>query len=298
MTTEERATPIHPSYAALFEKNKNNPRPSGGMISPQEYRENLDKGAKESISLPKVIEKEMVITYNNLDVNIVLYRPPESNEDDILPIVIYYHGGGFVFGSKNSHSIAIRQICIENNIAAMFVDYSLAPEAQFPTAHEECYAAFAWTLENGKDINIDISKIAVCGDSAGGSLAAAVPLMAKERGIQHDAIKAQILVYPWLAPNSYISALQSYREFGNGNYPLSTKDIIYYDKAYFPQKETTKFSHPLLATVDELRDLPPALVLTAEADILRDEGEAYARKLTEAMVPTTAVRLLGAGKEL
>ena len=104
------------------------------------------------------------------------------------------------------------------------------------------------------------------------------------------------MVYPWLAPSSYISTLQSYREFGNGNYPLSTKDIIYYDKVYFTQEETTKFSHPLLATVDELRDLPPALILTAEADILRDEGEDYARKLTKAMVPTTGVRLLGGGK--
>ena len=89
MTTEERATPIHPDYAALFEKNKNNPRPSGGMISPQDYRENLDKGAKEFLSLPKVIEKEMTITYNNLDVNIILYRPLASKDDDVLPIIIY-----------------------------------------------------------------------------------------------------------------------------------------------------------------------------------------------------------------
>ncbi|KAI9245686.1 alpha/beta hydrolase fold-domain-containing protein [Phascolomyces articulosus] len=287
----ERATPIHPDYAAFFEKTRNHLRPSSGLITPQEYRENLDKAAS-LISLPKVIEKEMTITYNNIEVKIILFRPPESKDDELLPILIYYHGGGFVFGSRHSHSKAVRQICVENDISVMFVDYSLAPEHKYPTAHEECYAAFAWVLERGKDIHVDTSKIAVCGDSAGGSLAAAIPIMAKERGIQKDVIKAQILIYPWLSPSA--EAFQSYHEFGNGNYPLSLKDMVYYDKVYFTQENKDKFSHPLLATVDELQYLPPALVLTAEADVLRDEGEAYARKLTEAGVPTASVRLIGA----
>ncbi|KAI9489628.1 Alpha/beta hydrolase fold-3, partial [Zychaea mexicana] len=117
--------------------------------------------------------------------------------------------------------------------------------------------------------------------------------MAKDRGVAPDAIKTQILIYPWISPSP--DAFNSYREFDNG-YPLHVDDIVYYDKIYFAQNQKTKFSHPLVATVEELQGLPPTLMITAEADILRDEGEAYARKLMEADVKIASVRLGGAGK--
>ncbi|KAI8150064.1 alpha/beta hydrolase fold-domain-containing protein [Fennellomyces sp. T-0311] len=287
----ERKIPLDPAYAAHFERVRNNPRPSGGNITAKEYRDNVDKIAATTISLPKIIEEERIITYNNNTVNLFLLRPL-GTENEVLPVILYFHGGGFVFGSKYSHSKGIREICIGAHAAAIFVDYSLAPEAKYPTAHSQCFSALNWLLEHGSDINVDTSRIAVCGDSAGGNLASAIALMAKEKFPNN--IKSQVLIYPWVSPT--YDSFDSYTEFGKGDYPLSLKDIEYYDRVYFATEPKTSHSHPLLATDKELQGLPPAIVLTAEADVLRDEGEAYARRLAAAGVPTTAVRLLGASK--
>lgn len=161
--------------------------------------------------------------------------------------------------------------------------------------HEECYATLQWVLQHGKDINVDTSKLAVCGDSAGGNLALAIPLMAKQRGLG-DVIKAQIAYYPVTA-SSNRERFQSYQEFGNGDYPLSRQDVERVEDQYFNgDGGDKKWAAPLLASIDELRDLPPALIMTAEADLLRDEAEEYGRKLTEAGVKAATVRLIGGGK--
>ena len=177
----------------------------------------------------------------------------------------------------------------------MFIEYSLAPEAKFPLIHEECYATLQWVLKNGEDNKIDTNKLVVAGDSAGGNLALAIPLMAKQRGLG-NVIKAQIAYYPVTALSNRES-FPSYQEFGNGDYPLSREDVERVEDQYFKgDGGDKKWAAPLLASIDELHGLPPALIMTCEADLLRDEAEAYGRKLTEAGVKTSTVRLLGGGK--
>ncbi|KAI9493653.1 alpha/beta hydrolase fold-domain-containing protein [Zychaea mexicana] len=295
-----------PAYAAGFDEIRNNPRPSGGTITIRQYRENIDKLAAKH-PLPKVIVEDKTITHHGIEVKLVLYRPL-GTENQVLPVVLFFHGGGFVFGSRNSHVKGIRDICNESKVSGIFVDYSLAAEVKYPTAHDECYTAFAWVLENSESINVDTSKLALYGDSVGRNLVASIArktayclfskqiciVMAKERGTL-DKIKTQVLIYPWLylASNTF----ESYEQYGNGSYPLPRREMEYFDKAYFTEKDIKdKFAYPLLATVDELQGLPPAILFIAETDSLRDEGEAFARKLIKAGVSTTAVRFIGARK--
>lgn len=164
--------------------------------------------------------------------------------------------------------------------------------------HEEAYATLQWVLANGKDIHVDTTKLALCGDSAGGNLTVAVALMAKQRGLPDNVIKTQIAIYP--ATADVRDHYHSYQAFGNGEYTLTREDMKFFGDAYYDGATggDKKWSCPLLASIEELSGLPPALVLTAEADVLRDEGEDYARKLTEAGVKTAAVRMIGASKSL
>ncbi|KAI9245366.1 alpha/beta hydrolase fold-domain-containing protein [Phascolomyces articulosus] len=282
--------PMYPIYSELYEQMRNVPRPTNGSITPKEYRENMDKIISAALPLPEVIEEEKMIKYNGIAVKIYLYRPL-GTENDILPAVIYYLGGGFVWGSKYTHGNPVHDICIKSHVAVVFVEYLMAPEFKYPTAHEESYAAYCWLLENGKEVNINPSKLVVCGDSAGGNLAATITLMAKERGTL-DGIKSQILVYPWVANNT--KEFDSFQEFGQGDYPLNIEDVEYYDKTYFAPKDKTRLAFPLMATEDELRGLPPTIVFTAETDVLRDEGEEYARKLIKADVSVASVRVIAA----
>lgn len=164
--------------------------------------------------------------------------------------------------------------------------------------HEEAYATLQWVLANGKDIHVDTTKLALCGDSAGGNLTVAVALMAKQRGLPDNAIKTQIAIYPATADTR--DHYHSYQAFGNGEYTLTREDMKFFGDAYYGGANggDKKWSCPLVASVEELSGLPPALVFTAEADVLRDEGEEYARKLTEAGVKTAAVRMIGASKSM
>ncbi|KAI9489083.1 alpha/beta hydrolase fold-domain-containing protein [Zychaea mexicana] len=248
------------------------------------------KSSINSLSLPKVIEEDKTVIHNGIEVRLTLFRPPRT-EKDILPVVIYYHGGGFVFGSKFTHAKPVRDICVGNHVVVVFVDYSLAPEVKCPVIHEECFAALSWVVENGDSIKADTSRLAICGDSAGGNVSACIPLMAKERGLS-DAIKTQILIYPRTAASR--DHYESFQTFGNGDYSYSAQDNRFFDQAYTNGREKTKIGYPLLATQEEMKGLPPALAFIAEADILRDEGEEYIRNLTAAGVPTLAIRILGA----
>lgn len=158
-----------------------------------------------------------------------------------------------------------------------------------------------WALENGHGIGIEPTMLAVCGDSAGGNVAAVVCQMAKER--QHfdiKTIKSQILIYPSTSPCGRSSTeFPSFTEFGGGDYDLSIEEVYIMEHAYNDNKPEAKMSNhmsPILASVEDLKGLPPALILTAEADVLRDEAEAYARKLTKAGVDTACVRVIGASK--
>ncbi|KAG2221494.1 hypothetical protein INT45_008819 [Circinella minor] len=295
---------LDPVYTAFLieERNTVNEQPFStgddnsepNDVTVQKIR-NSEERAYAIQKLPSVIEEDKTIVYNSVEVRLTFLRPL-GTEKEKLPAVIFYHGGGFIAGSKLIYGKPVRDISIQNNVTVVFVNYSLAPEVQFPVINEECFSALAWVVENGDSININVNKLAICGDSCGGQIVAATALMAKERGFE-EAIKTQIMIYPMTAPKE--SSFESYELFGNGDYGLAFAQVMFAKNMYFGDNDNYDknniYAFPLVATNDELKDLPPALILTAEADVLRDEGESYARRLLVAQVPTLAIRILGAG---
>ncbi len=220
-------------------------------------------------------------------VDIRIVRPAGNNHT--LPVVMYFHGGGWVLGDKETHDRLIREIADGAKAAVVFVDYHRSPEAQYPILTEEAYAATKWVAENGKTINVDPSRLAVVGDSVGGNMAAVVTLLAKERG--EPNIIYQVLFYPVTDANFDTT---SYTQKQNG-YFLTRDAMKWFWNKYAPDQTVWKDPHvsPLRASLDQLKALPPALIITDENDPLRDEGEAYAHKLAEAGVTVTATRYLG-----
>ncbi|SAL64771.1 esterase/lipase/thioesterase [Caballeronia arvi] len=206
-----------------------------------------------------------------------------------LPVVMYFHGGGWVLGDKNTHDRLVREIANGAQAAVVFVDYDRSPETKYPVPIEQAYAATRYVADHAREFNVDASRMAVAGDSVGGNMTAAVTLLAKERG--GPKLRAQVLFYP-VTDASFDDG--SYTQFANG--PWLTRDAMkWFWDAYAPDAaDRAKITaSPLRASIDELKGLPPALVITDENDVLRDEGEAYARKLTQAGVPVTSVRYNG-----
>ena len=206
-----------------------------------------------------------------------------------LAAVMYFHGGGWVLGDKNTHDRLVREIAIGTGAAVIFVNFTPSPEARYPVAIEEAYSAMKYIAENGKKLNLDGSRLAVAGDSVGGNMAAAVTLLAKERG--GPSIACQVLFYPVTDADF---ETPSYKQFAEG-YFLSREAMKWFWDHYLPDKNVRKqpTASPLRADLKQLQGLPPALIMTAELDVLRDEGEAYAHKLQEAGVRVTAIRYLG-----
>ncbi|WP_020663275.1 alpha/beta hydrolase [Amycolatopsis benzoatilytica] len=209
--------------------------------------------------------------------------------DGPLPVLVYVHGAGWVFGDFHTHERLVRELAAGAGAAVVFPEYSRSPEARYPVAIEENYAAAKWVVENGAEKGLDVTRIAIAGDSVGGNMTAALTLMAKERG--DVKFLQQVLFYP-VTDASFDT--ESYTRFADG-YFLSREGMKWFWDQYTTDEaqraEIT--ASPLRATVDQLAGLPPALVITGEADVLRDEGEAYAAKLRQAGVPVTAVRYQG-----
>ena len=207
-----------------------------------------------------------------------------------LPVVLYFHGGGWVLGDKETHDRLVRELAAGAQATVVFVAYARAPEAPYPLAVEQAYAATQWVAQNGASIRVDATRLAVAGDGAGGTLAAAVTLLAKERGGPRIAL--QVLFYP-VTDATFDTA--SYDQFADGPW-LTRRAMQWFWDGYAPDVAArgAPTASPLRATLEHLRGLPPALIITAEADVLRDEGEAYAHRLLEAGVAVTAVRYLGA----
>jgi acetyl esterase len=206
-----------------------------------------------------------------------------------LPVVMHFHGGGWILGDKDTHDRMTREIAVGANAAVVFVDYDRSPEARYPVAIEQAYAATRYVAEHGNQLNVDPTRLAIVGDSVGGNMTAAVTLMAKER--RGPKIDFQVLFYPVTDADFETG---SYHSFANG--PWLTKPAMeWFWNAYLPdvakRKEIT--ATPLNASLDQLQGLPNALVIVDENDVLRDEGEAYARKLSQAGVRVTSVRYNG-----
>jgi acetyl esterase len=216
-----------------------------------------------------------------------IVRPPGSRGN--LPGVLYFHGGGWVVNDRDTHDRIIREIATGVEAAVIFVEYSRSPEARYPTAIEEAYAATNWIAQHGPAIGVDPERIAVMGDSAGGNMATVVTLLAKQRG--GPEILAQVLFYPTTDCNF---DTPSHKQFGKG-YFLTTEDMRWYWDSYAPNLDVRiePTASPLKASLEQLERLPWALIITGECDVVRDEGEAYARKLARAGVQVTATRYLG-----
>ncbi len=218
-------------------------------------------------------------------VPIRIYIPLQKSD---LPVIIYYHGGGWVIGSLDSHDNICRSLAKKTSGIVVSVDYRLAPEHAFPAAVDDAYAALKWVSQNAASFNGDTARIIVAGDSAGGNLAAVVALMSRDRN--GPRLSAQILIYP--VTNLAELNTKSYRQFADGFY-LTKRYMENFRSRYLPHPQDWQnvYASPLLAT--NLKKLPPALIVTAEFDPLRDEGMDYATKLKNAGVPTIHTRYKG-----
>jgi acetyl esterase len=203
-----------------------------------------------------------------------------------LPVVMWFHGGGWILGDRDTHDRLVREMADATRAAVVFVDYDRSPEAKYPVAIEQAYAATNYVAKHGAKHALDGSRLAVAGDSVGGNMVAAVTLLAKQRG--GPAIAFQLMYYP-VTDASFQHA--SYYTFKDGPW-LTAQAMYWFWDAYAPDREQRKAitASPLNASLDDLRGLPEAMIIVDENDVLRDEGEAYARKLTEAGVRVTSTR--------
>jgi acetyl esterase len=202
-------------------------------------------------------------------------------------VLVYCHGGGFVLGSLAMYDDSCRALAHGSGRVVVSVDYRLAPEHPFPAGLEDYYAATLWAARNGAEID-GSGPVAVAGDSAGGNLAAAVALLARERG--GPALDRQVLIYP--VTDCSVNT-PSYLEYGGGEYGLMRETMIWFWRHYLPAGADGHHPHASVLRADDLAGLPPALVLTAECDVLRDEGEAYLARLRAAGTPAVGIRYLG-----
>ncbi|MCL2335970.1 MAG: alpha/beta hydrolase, partial [Firmicutes bacterium] len=268
---------LDPQAKALLDLIKERGGPPMHLLSPQENRLALRRSAKRmNIPPPTVAHiQDRLIPVRDGEISVRLYRPAAA---DPLPIFIFFHGGGFIMGDLDTVDPPLRAIANAVPALVISVDYRLAPEYQFPTAVEDCYAALEWSYANAGALGGDPARIAVGGDSAGGNLAAVMSLLAREQGGPH--LCAQLLLYPAVDQLNYYPSHDLFAE----GYFISLADIVqirnYYCKTAADKKHIC--ASPILAP--DLSILPDALVVTAGYDPLRDEGEAYAKRLEEAGV--------------
>ena len=248
----------------------------------------LDKlQAKTKVDLSGIDVEEKTITLDGQTIKLHIVRP--SGEKKILPAFMFFHGGVWLLGNFENHKRMVRDLVVGSGAAAIFVDYTPLPEGRYPVAINEAYAATKWVAKHGAEIGVDGSRIAVVGNSVGANMAIAVVLMAKEQG--GPKIRYQVLFWP--ATDANVDT-PSYKEFSEG-YFLPAALMEYGWNKYAPDAKQRQeiYVSPLRATTEQLSGLPPTLIQTAENDVLRDEGEAYARKLDAAGVPVIAVRYNG-----
>ncbi|MGW4088162.1 alpha/beta hydrolase [Streptomyces sp. NPDC004822] len=258
-------------------------------LGPEGGRKAVDEVQSGEVAAPAVDEEWLTVPGGPTgEVRVRIVRP--AGVSGTLPVIVYIHGAGWVFGNARTHDRLVRELAVGAGAAVVFPEYGLSPEARYPVAVEQNHAVARWVAAEGAGHGLDARRIAVAGDSVGGNMAAALTLMAKQRG--DVPLVAQVLFYP-VTDASFDTG--SYRQFAEGYFLRRDAMQWFWDQYTTDAAERAQITaSPLRATVEQLTGLPPALVVTAEADVLRDEGEAYANKLREAGVPVTAVRYQGA----
>src|SRR2546425_13089325 len=257
-------------------------------LGPQQGRLALHEAQSGQVRKPAVDMEDLTITDGpRAQVALRILRP--QNAQTPLPVIVYIHGAGWVFGSPQTHDRLVRELAVGAGAAVVFPVYRLCPEVSYPTALEECSMVARWVARRGQEHGLDAQRLAVAGDSVGGNMAAAVTLLSRERG--EPDIRLQLLFYP-VTDAAFDTA--SYHQFAEG-YHLRRDAMMWFWDQYtrHPGERNEITASPLRAGVAQLKRLPPALIITAEADVLRDEGEAYANKLRQAGVRVTAGRVQG-----
>lgn len=284
VNTDTRIDPQIRSFLAKINKDSSPfwelPQPK-----PQDVLTGLQ--SQTPVDMTGVTTTEKTITQDGRSVKLYIMKP--EHVSGTPGVLLFIHGGVWIVGNFENHQRLLRDIVVGSAQIGVFVEYTPLPAAKFPTQLDECYAALKWVSEHAGELGADGSRIAVAGNSVGGNMTAALALMSKDR--KGPKISYQVLLIP--ATDASVDTA-SYHEYGTGRF-LARAFMKYGWDRYAPDAKTrdNPYVSPLRAAIDELKGLPPALVITAENDPLRDEGEAYARKLKDAGVSVNAVRYNG-----
>src|SRR6266852_4824921 len=277
---------LEPEAQAFTEAAASSPWLS--TLGPHQGRLALDEAQAGPVSkLPVDMEDLTIADSPSAQVSLRILRPQHAQTP--LPVIVYIHGARWVFGSPRTHDRLVRELAVGAGAAVVFPMYRLCPEVRYPTALEECYMVARWVGRHGQEHGLDAERLAVAGDSAGGNMATVITLLSRERG--EPDIRLQLLFYP-VTDATFDTA--SYHQFAEG-YHLRRDTMMWCWEQYtrHPSERNAITASPLRASIAQLHGLPTALIITAEADIVRDEGEAYASKLRQAGVRVTAVRFRG-----
>jgi acetyl esterase len=270
--------PVDPCFVPLLDAMSKMPPPPPDRDPIQSAREGTALLFGHAHAPDVAVTEYRAPVADGSSIGVRVYRPRSAHQ--AKPLVVFFHGGGFLAGSLDSHDGTARELAVQADAVVASVDYRLAPEAPFPTPLEDCYSALQWAVANAGSIGADSTRVAIAGDSAGGNLAAAVALVNRDR----DAIplRLQLLIYPVIDPACTTESMQA----NSVGYMLTADSMRWMWSQYLA--DPAHHSHPYAApsTAESLEDLPPAVVITAEFDPLRDEGEAYAAALAAAGVPT------------
>ncbi len=279
---------LTPDTRSFVEDMEGGDTPPLSSLSPEQARKVLRTVQERPAPLLPVRVQDVELSVGPTgSVPVRVVRP--DGVEGALPFILYVHGGGWVMGDRHTHDRLIRELAAGAQAAVVFPEYTPSPEARYPVALEQIYAVLTHMADNAAQYDLEASHAAVAGDSAGANMAAAAALMSRERGGPRLALQA--LLYPVMSAEG---GSASYKTFADGPW-LTRKSMEWFWNAYCPDETRREeiLVSPLKAEPERLQGLPPALVITAENDVLRDEGEAYARKLMEAGVEVTAVRYLG-----
>lgn len=273
--------PLNPQVEALLAALANVPMPDLQTVSVEEMRLANDRPMAAGPPIAMADVRDIAIPLDGRTLAARLYVPEGAGENP--PLTQFYHGGGWVVGTLETHDATARALARASGSAVLSVAYRLAPEHPYPAPVDDCYDALCWAAAEGQHLGVDTSRLAVAGDSAGGNLAAACAIRARDKG--GPALRHQLLLYP-VTDRDY--SRPSYRENGGGEYFLSVAMMDWFWNQYLGETAADAALLALVQGVDDLSGLPPASVYTAEFDPLRDEGMAYAERLAKAGVPVEA----------
>lgn len=275
---------LDPQAQALMQLMIDKGVPPVNTMTPLEARESYR--SRRTFTQPDAPEvhrvEDKVVNYQSIHVPVRVYHPEASLERTSLPALLYIHGGGWTLGDLDTHDVLCRSLCLQAEVVVVSVDYRMGPEHKFPAAYEDCVSAFDWTVQNALELGIDSRRIAIGGDSAGGNLSAAACLGLRGRTVQPAF---QMLIYPatLMWPDT-----ASFHANGKG-YMLTKESIAYYTENYLRNTEDAKDWRASPQLAESHANLPPAFIMTAGFDPLRDEGLMYANALSKAGVPSQYV---------